>query len=118
MLTIFTKFTKFFKALPQNWKLFFLTLLNKIYERGATPKAWSLISIKMLYKKGNPADLNNYRPIALINVIEKVFTQILAERLNCWMNSGNQLPEFQAGFRKKEVVLIIFSRFIFCCKVC
>ena len=53
----------------------------------------------MLYKKGSPLNLDNYRPIALINIIAKIFTQILAERINSWVRIHNLLPEFQAGFR-------------------
>lgn len=65
----------------------------------------------MMYKKGDCADHENYRPIALINTLVKVFTQILYQRLTRWTHSNRILPEFQNGFRGGgEVVSIIFSR--------
>ena len=53
----------------------------------------------MLHKKGDPLNPSNYRPIALINTITKLFTRILNSRLNRWSSLNNLITEFQAGFR-------------------
>lgn len=81
----------------------YLTLLyNKIWDSGRVPDSWSKIILRMLYKKGDIKDPSNYRQIALVNCITKVFTQILTKRLNDWVDANGLLPEHQVGFRKKR----------------
>ena len=41
----------------------------------------------------------NYRPIALVNTVTKLFTQILYDRLFNWNKVFKVIPEFQSGFR-------------------
>ena len=54
----------------------------------------------MLYKKGDRTEHDNYRPIALVNTLIKIFTQILYQRLSKWASIHRVLPEFQSGFRE------------------
>lgn len=56
----------------------------------------------MIYKKGDKLNPNNYRPIALLSTLLKLFTQVLHERLNEWATMANILPEAQGGFRKNR----------------
>ena len=44
----------------------------------------------------------NYRPISLINVILKLFTLILLNRLAHWCETNNIIPEWQVGFRENR----------------
>ncbi|CAA9998988.1 unnamed protein product [Nesidiocoris tenuis] len=53
-------------------------------------------------RQGDQADPSNYRGIALMSTIVKVFTTILADRLTSWANVRGVLPEEQAGFRAKR----------------
>lgn len=88
-----------FKELPQNWRLYLLTLFNKVLERETVPEAWPRAALTMLFKKGDKNEPGNYRGIALINNILKLFTRILHVRIDKWASDGNILPEIQAGFR-------------------
>ncbi|XP_046630011.1 uncharacterized protein LOC124310242 [Neodiprion virginianus] len=90
---------EFYKALPNNWKLYPVVLFNKILRTGSTPIEWSHIIMCMLHKKGDPLNPNNYRSIALVNSLEKIFTQIIHERIRTWANSCNIICEEQAGFQ-------------------
>ncbi|CAG5075373.1 Protein of unknown function [Cotesia congregata] len=51
----------------------------------------------MLHKKGDPSDPANYRGLAMINVITKVFTSIIKKRIVTWIERTGVLPEEQAG---------------------
>lgn len=93
---------EFWKNLPDNWIHYLSILFNKVLDREEVPNTWSNILAKMIYKKGEKSDPANYRPIALVNYITKIFTQILATRLNKWIEDSNFLPEWQAGFRKNR----------------
>lgn len=59
----------------------------------------------MLHKKGDPTDPRNYRGIAILSSILKVFTQIINTRLLTWAYSIDIIPEAQSGFRKDRSCL-------------
>lgn len=56
----------------------------------------------MLYKKRLVDKLDNYRPIALVDAILKVFTQMLSARIITWAELNSLLSEFHRGFRKNR----------------
>lgn len=91
---------EFLKALPESWCQIVLDFFNEILEKQETPEDWALIILNMIYKKGSKEDPQNYRPIALVCCIAKLFTEILKERLEKWFEDMSFLAEEQAGFRK------------------
>ncbi|KAK6740080.1 hypothetical protein RB195_008510 [Necator americanus] len=52
----------------------------------------------LLYKKGDPHDISNYRPICLLSVIYNLFTRVILNRIEKVLVEGQ--PWVQAGFRK------------------
>ena len=91
---------EFFKNLPDNWILYLTSLFNKIFGDERFPSSWAKIIATMLYKKGDPRRPENYRYIALINSLTKLFTRILNSRLNKWLDFTKLILECQSGFRK------------------
>ena len=67
-------------------------------------RSWLVASRTVLIQKdqnkGNAA--GNYRPIACLNVIWKVFTGILSEKLYTHVESNGILPEEQKGCRRRS----------------
>ena len=72
-------------------------LFNKYLIEATTPTEWNNTIIVIMHKKGNIANLNNYRPISLLPHLYKLFTKIITRRLEFKLDSY-QPPE-QAGFR-------------------
>ncbi|KAK6761096.1 hypothetical protein RB195_022239 [Necator americanus] len=62
------------------------------------PKQWKTSKIVLLYKKGDPHDIGNYRPICLLSVIYKLFTRVILNRIENVLDEGQ--PCEQEGFRK------------------
>jgi len=77
----------------------FILLFNLILKDGNFPAEWSKAMLIPLYKKGSVNDVNNYRGIALLNVIGKLFTKCLTVRLTKYYVNEDLLFEEQAGFR-------------------
>lgn len=64
------------------------------------PSCFKKSIIFPLHKKGDIHDATNYRGISFIDAIVKLYTNMLLNRLNCWMEFEQVLSENQAGFRK------------------
>ena len=89
-----------FKNLPDNAVDFLVSLFNRIITTEKVPVKWTEVLVKMLHKKGNRENTDNYRPIALANSILKIFTLILNNRLNNFVETYSIIPEYQSGFRQ------------------
>lgn len=61
--------------------------------------------LSIIYKKGDRGDLTNCRPIALVNSIVKIFSQILCQRLLRWFGEEDLLSESQSGFKRERSCL-------------
>ena len=79
----------------------YVHLFNKVLNSGVIPEDWSIGLIVPLFKKqGSSKDPNNYRGITLLSCIGKLFTMLINERLQKFIDTNNLLSENQAGFRK------------------
>lgn len=92
----------FYKNLPPEWIAYFCIFFNKVINSEKVPNEWCRLQMFTLYKKGDPSDPSNYRQISLVNVITKIFTQVLSNRITLWATNNNLLPEFQTGFRQER----------------
>ena len=71
-------------------------LFRVIWQTESIPAAWRQGLITNLYKAGDNTDVANYRPITLLPVMDKLFTAILATRLEKFLPLSTQ----QYGFRQ------------------
>ena len=69
---------------------------------GIFPEALKIAKVKPLYKKGDKACLNNFRPISLLPTISKVFERVIYIQLYEYFNMNNLLSEQQYGFRSQH----------------
>lgn len=70
--------------------------------------------IRPIWKSGDKSDVKNYRPIAIINSIPKMFESIVCNKLRPVMSSF--LSEAQHGFcpgRSTSTNLCLFSDYLF-----
>ena len=96
---------EFYKNIPEAGVEYLTFIFNKSLKEERVPHSWVNIVLKMLYKKGEKLDPENYRPIALVNSILKILTTILNNRLMDFAEDHGLLPEYQSGFRKKRSCL-------------
>ncbi|KAK6737296.1 hypothetical protein RB195_019782 [Necator americanus] len=89
---------EYLKSLPP----VLINTLARLFTRNLSeckvPKQWKTSKTVLLYKKGDPHDIGNYRPICLVSVIYKLFTRVILNRIEKVLDEGE--PCEQAGFRK------------------
>ena len=79
---------------------FLVKFFNVLFERGIYPDSWTESIIITLFKKGNQNDPGNYRGISLCDICSKLYSSIINNRLQEWIEQNNLTGECQAGFKK------------------
>ena len=89
-----------FKELDETGHQLILDLLNKWWNGQDIAPDILQAQVVLIYKKGNKADLGNYRPISLLNSLYKLYTSILQKRLSKVLDP--YLQQTQYGFRRRR----------------
>ena len=84
---------------PQNLKRL-LELLNQWLEEEYIEEEMLLSKVVLIFKKGDSANLENYRPISLLNSFYKIFAALIQKRLANTLDP--YLLKTQYGFRKNK----------------
>ena len=77
-----------------------LDLIHTVWEERRVPRDWSNAILISIPKKGDRSRCNNWRGIALLEVVGKVVARVLQDRLQ--QLAEEELPESQCGFRKSR----------------
>jgi hypothetical protein len=56
-------------------------MLLEAQDEGKFPESFAAGDISVLYKKGDPRDVRNYRPITLLQVDYKIYSKVLVKRM-------------------------------------
>ena len=86
----------------QGFFALFSKVLNNALEKADIPESWQHTMMILLHKKGDAADLGNWRPLSLINSDAKVFTKIITLRLQGVMD--NLIGPCQTGFVRNRLI--------------
>ena len=75
-------------------------ILNLSIQTGSYPDALKKAKVTPVFKKGNKADINNYRPISVLPIINSIFERHICNYLIDYMESNSLLYNRQSGFRR------------------
>ena len=77
-------------------------LISLIFSSSSVPVSLSSAFLVPIFKKGDPLECINYRPISIIDGSIKLLCSILGSRLSSFLESQSLLRREQAGFRRHE----------------
>uniref|UniRef100_A0A3P9JT67 Reverse transcriptase domain-containing protein n=1 Tax=Oryzias latipes TaxID=8090 RepID=A0A3P9JT67_ORYLA len=89
--------SEWYKKFKMELLPFLTQILNKVLKENKIPPTWKQANISVIPKEGkDPLNCSSFRPISVLNVDYKLFTAIMAKRLEsvlpCLINTG------QTGF--------------------
>ena len=67
---------------------------------GHFPSELKISKVKPLFKKGDPSEFSNYRPISLLSSFSKIFEYVIFYQLFDYMCENNLLTIEQFDFRR------------------
>jgi hypothetical protein len=80
---------------------YYLTLIHNLnYLNAYIPTYFKSVLIYPLHKKDSKHNYKNYRPIATLNSISKIFEKISSKRIINYIESNNILSNNQVGYQK------------------
>ena len=100
------------KAAAKSIVPYLTIIINQSLSSGIFPKELSKAKVLPLHKKGSKIDVNNYRPISLLNVLSKIFERVIYDRLYSFFDKNNLFTCRQYGFRKKHSTIDALIDFI------
>ena len=77
-------------------------IINVSFETGIFPDALKVAKVLPLHKGGSTLDANNFKPISLLSIFDKIIEKLMHKRLYEFLEIHNILFENQFGFRKKN----------------
>lgn len=92
--------TKVIKACNKEISSVLAFLINSSMITGKFPEKLKFSLIKPLFKKDDKSILNNYRPIALVPIISKIYEKVMHIKLTSFFDKYHVLKRSQYGFQK------------------
>ena len=79
-------------------------LVNQSFQSGIFPDKLKIAKVISLFKKGNPEQPSNYRPVSLLSVFSNIFEKLLYRRLYRFLEVHNVLFSLQFGFQENHSI--------------
>lgn len=74
-------------------------IINSCFEHGYFPEHFKTAKVFPLHKKCEKTDISNYRPIAILPSISKIFETAIKNRIIKYLVNNNHFTNTQHGFR-------------------
>ena len=96
---------KLLKLIPDLIILPLCNIINVSFNTGVFPSLLKIVKVIPIHKGGSTQDMNNYRPISLLSIFDKIIEKLMHKRLYNYMEDNNILYHKQFGFRKGNATI-------------
>ena len=93
---------KLLKLIPDSILAPLCRIICMSFSIGKYPDALKICKTIPIHKGGSTTDLNNYRPISLLSIFDKIIEKIMHKKLYNFLGEHNNLFNNQLGFRKNN----------------
>ena len=93
---------KLLKLIPDLILIPLCEIINQSFQTGKYPDALKICKVIPIHKGGATDDLNNYRPISLLSIFDKIMEKLMHKRLYDFLQEHKILFPNQFGFRKNN----------------
>ena len=76
-------------------------IINLSLTTSLVPNKLKIARVIPLYKSGDKALPNNYRPISVLPVLSKIFERVVYDQISDYLEDNEMLTPCQFGFRKR-----------------
>ena len=80
-------------------------IFNISFSSGCVPDQFKLANVIPVHKKDSVTCMNNYRPISLLSIFNKILEKLVYNRLITFIDKYNLLYDKQFGFRRNHSTL-------------
>ena len=93
---------KLLKLVPDLILMPLCKIINHSFQTGVFPDALKVSEVIPIHKGGSTEELNNYIPISLLSIFDKIIEKIMHKRLYEFLQEHFILFQNQFGFRKNN----------------
>ena len=93
---------KLLKMIPDLILVPLCRIINNSFKSGIFPDPLKISKVIPIHKEGPTDDINNYRPISLLSIFDKIIEKAMHKRLYSFLEQHNILYKNQFGFRKNN----------------
>ena len=91
---------KLLKIIPDLIVIPLCRIINQSFLSGKFPDLLKIVKVVPIHKGGSTQEMNNYRPISLLSIFDKIIEKLMHVRLYNFLEKHNVLYKKQFGFRK------------------
>ena len=91
---------KLFKLNAQVLAIPISAIFNNLVSSGLYPNVLKIACVTSLFKSGDKFNVNNYRPISSLPLLNIIFEKLLHKRMNSFLEANDIFSPCQYGFRK------------------
>ena len=77
-------------------------IINLSFPNGKYPDVLKIVKVIPIHKGGSTQDINNYRPISLLSIFDKIIEKLVHKKFYNFLEEHNILYQHQFGFRKNN----------------
>ena len=87
-------------------------LFNQALTAGEFPSNLKNADVTPVFKKNNPLNKENYRPVSALPIISKVFEKLMQNQINLHMKSflSPHLRGYRKGFNSQHALISLIER--------
>jgi hypothetical protein len=85
--------------------------VNMCIQKGKYPDELKKSIIRPIYKQGSHCEYSNYRPIAILPVINKIMEKVIVNQISTFLEKHNVISDAQHGFRQSRSTSTALAKF-------